>query len=51
MMLKKSTSFVLASLSGSTYRGSRLAASLAAASLDNYFEHPAMIVHPSAVLS
>jgi hypothetical protein len=40
-MLKKSTSFVLASLSGSTYRSVRLASSLAAASLDSHFEHPA----------
>jgi len=46
-MLKKSASVVLASLSGSTYRGVRLATSLAAALLDGHFEHPAMIVSPS----
>jgi|MudIll2142460700_1097286.scaffolds.fasta_scaffold01147_4 hypothetical protein len=40
-MLKKSASFVLASLRGSTYRGVRLASSLAAALLDRLFEHPA----------
>ena len=40
-MLKKSASFVLASLSDSTYRSVRLASSLAAASLDSLFEHPA----------
>jgi hypothetical protein len=40
-MLKKSSSGVLASLSGSTYRSVRLAASLAAALLDGLFEHPA----------
>jgi hypothetical protein len=40
-MLKKSASFVLASLRGSTYRSVRLASSLAAAALDGYFEHPA----------
>ena len=40
-MLKKSTSFVLASLSGSTYRSVCLASSLAAAALDGLFEHPA----------
>jgi hypothetical protein len=34
-------SFVLASLRGSTYRSVRLASSLAAASLDGHFEHPA----------
>ncbi len=38
-----STSFVLASLSGSTYRSVRLTTSLAAASLDGHFEHSAMI--------
>jgi hypothetical protein len=32
---------VLASLRGSTYRSVRLASSLAAASLDGLFEHPA----------
>jgi hypothetical protein len=42
-MLKTSASFVLASLRGSTYRGVRLATSLAAALLDGHFEHPAMI--------
>ena len=40
-MLKKSSSFVLASLRGSTYRSVRLASSLAAALLDGLFEHPA----------
>jgi hypothetical protein len=40
-MLKKSTSFVLASLRGSTYRSVRLTSSLAAAALDGHFEHPA----------
>jgi hypothetical protein len=39
-MLKKSTSIVLASLKGSTYRSVRLAFSLAAALLDGLFEHP-----------
>jgi hypothetical protein len=43
-MLKKSASFVLASLSGSTYRSVRLASSLAAAALDGLFEHPAAIL-------
>jgi len=41
-MLKSSASGVLASLRGSTYRGVRLAASLAAALLDGRFEHPAL---------
>ena len=40
-MLKKSASFVLASLRGSTYRSVRLASSLVAALLDSLFEHPA----------
>src|SRR6185369_7076952 len=40
-MLKKSASFVLASLRSSTYRSVRLASSLAAALLDGLFEHPA----------
>jgi hypothetical protein len=40
-MLKKSSSIVLASLRGSTYRSIRLASSLAAALLDGLFEHPA----------
>jgi hypothetical protein len=40
-LLKKSASGVLASLRGSTYRGVRLASSLAAALLDSLFEHPA----------
>jgi hypothetical protein len=40
-MLKKPASFVLAALRGSTYRSVRLASSLAAASLDGLFEHPA----------
>src|SRR5215831_12947580 len=40
-MLKKSASFVLASLRSSTYRIVRLASSLAAAFPDGLFEHPA----------
>jgi hypothetical protein len=40
-MLKQSTSFVLASLRGSTYRNVRLTSSLAAALLDELFEHSA----------
>ena len=40
-MLKKSASFVLAALRGSTYRSVRLASSFAAALLDGIFEHPA----------
>jgi hypothetical protein len=40
-MLKKSASFVLASLRGSTYWRVRFASSLAAAALDGLFEHPA----------
>ena len=40
-MLKKSASFVLVSLRGSTYQSVRLASSLAAAALDGHFEHPA----------
>jgi hypothetical protein len=47
-MLKKSASFVLASLRGSTYRSVRLASSLAAAALNGHFEHPAeafLVVH------
>jgi len=40
-MLKKSASVVLAAIRGSTYRSVRLASSLAAALLDNLFEHPA----------
>jgi hypothetical protein len=40
-MLKKSASFVLASLRGSTYRSVRFASSLAAALLDVLFDHPA----------
>jgi len=39
-MLKKSSSFVLTSLRGSTYRSVRLASSLVAALLDGLFEHP-----------
>jgi len=42
-MLKKSASFVLASLRSSTYRSVRLASSLAAALLDGLFEHPAEV--------
>jgi hypothetical protein len=38
-MQKKSASFVLAALRGSTYRSVRLASSLAAALLDGFFEH------------
>ncbi len=41
-MLKKAASFVLASLQASTYRQKvRLGFSLAAAALDDLFEHPA----------
>ena len=40
-MLKKLAGGVLASLRGSTYRSVRLASSLAAALLDDLFEHPA----------
>jgi len=40
-MLKKSASFVLASLRGSMYRSVRLASSLATAALEGHFEHPA----------
>src|SRR5437016_12161846 len=40
-MLKKSASFVLASLRSSTYRSVRLASSLAAALLNGLFVHPA----------
>jgi hypothetical protein len=43
-MLKKTASFVLASLRGSTYRSVRLASSLAAALLDGLFEHPAGVL-------
>ena len=39
-MLKKSASGVLTSLRDSTYRGVRLASSLAAALLNSLFEHP-----------
>jgi hypothetical protein len=42
-MLKKTTSGVLTSLRGSTYRSVRLASSLAAALLDGLFEHPEAI--------
>jgi len=42
-MLKKSASFVLASLRGSTYRSVRLASAFAAALLDDFFEHPAWV--------
>jgi hypothetical protein len=44
-MLKKSASIVLASLRGSTYRSVRLASSLAAALLDELFEHPVLFGH------
>ncbi len=41
-MLKKSASFVLAALGGSTYRTEyAFASSLAAATLDGLFDHPA----------
>jgi hypothetical protein len=40
-MLKKSASFVLASLRSSTCRSARLASSLVAALLNGLFEHPA----------
>jgi len=41
-MLKKSASFVLAALEGSTYRTEyAFASSLAAAALDGLFDHPA----------
>ena len=40
-MLKKSASFVLVSLRGSTYRSVRLTSSLTAAALNGLFEHPA----------
>jgi len=43
-MLKKSSSGVLASLRGSTYRSVRLTSSLTAALLDGLFEHPEAIV-------
>jgi hypothetical protein len=46
-MLKKSASGVLASLRGLTYRSVRLASSLAAALLNDHFEHPATLT-PSA---
>ena len=42
-MLKNSTSVVLTSLRGSTYRSVRLAASLVAALLEGLFEHPDVI--------
>jgi len=48
-MLKKAASIVLASLRGSTYRGVRLASSLAAALLDGLFEHPAGRGNPALV--
>ena len=41
-MLKKSSSGVLASLRGSTYRSVRLASSLSAALLDGLFEYSEM---------
>jgi hypothetical protein len=40
-MLKKSASFVLASLRSSTCRSARFASSLVAALLNGLFEHPA----------
>jgi len=40
-MLKKAASIILVSLRSSTYRSVRLASSLAAATLDGLFEHPA----------
>ena len=39
-MVKKLASFVLAALRGSTYSNVRLATSLAAAALDDLFDHP-----------
>jgi hypothetical protein len=48
-MLKKSTSGVLASLRGSTYRSVRLASSLAAALLDELFEHPEDILKTASL--
>jgi hypothetical protein len=42
-MLKKVLSFVLASLKASTYARVRLGFSLAAAALDDLFEHPAKL--------
>jgi hypothetical protein len=39
-MMKRASSFVLASFSGSTYFPVRLDASFAAASLDGPFDHP-----------
>jgi hypothetical protein len=42
-MLKKSTSGVLASLRGSTYRRVRFASSLAATLLDGRFVHPGAV--------
>jgi hypothetical protein len=52
-MLKKTSSGVLASLKGSTYRSVRLASSLAAALLEGLFEHPAgmpVIMKPLPVM-
>ena len=46
-MLKKSTSVVLASLRGSTYRSVRLATLLAAALLDSLFDHPVGVYRSS----
>jgi hypothetical protein len=44
-MLKKVSSFVLASLRGSTYRkGYAFASSLAAAALGDLFEHPGYVL-------
>ena len=50
-MLKKSASFVLASLRGSPYRSVRLTSSFAAASLDGHFEHPASRSSANTMLS
>jgi len=49
-MLKTTASFVLASLRGSTYRSVCLASSLAAATLNGHFEHPAsrLVLSPFA---
>jgi hypothetical protein len=45
MMLKKSSSFVLAPLRGSTYgKKYACASSLAAASLEGLFEHPVGLI-------
>ncbi len=50
-MLKKSASGVLTSLRDSTYRGVRLASSLAAALLNSLFEHPEVTLKMSGGVS